>query len=85
VNLFERLLKLYYMLGAHGFQPVILAAWEPEIGRITVEDQTGQIVVKTPISKITRAKWTGFVAQVVECLLCKPEALSSNSSSVKNK
>jgi hypothetical protein len=29
------------------------------------------------ISKITRAKWAGGVAQVVECLLCKHEALSS--------
>jgi hypothetical protein len=25
----------------------------------------------TPPSKITRAKWTGGVAQVVQCLLCK--------------
>jgi hypothetical protein len=30
------------------------------------------------ISKITRAKWTGGVAQVVELLLCKHEVLSSN-------
>jgi hypothetical protein len=34
-----------------------------------------------PISKLTRAKWTGGVAQVVE--LCKYESLSSNSSSRK--
>jgi hypothetical protein len=32
-----------------------------------------------PISKITRAKWTGGVAEVVESLLCKCEALSSMS------
>jgi hypothetical protein len=32
------------------------------------------------IFKITRAKWTGGVAQAVELLLCKSEALSSNSS-----
>jgi hypothetical protein len=28
-------------------------------------------------------KWTGGVGQVVECLLCKQEALSSNPSSSK--
>jgi hypothetical protein len=41
-----------------------------------------QIVHETPISKITRAKWTGGVdvTQPVECLLCKHEVLSSNSS-----
>jgi hypothetical protein len=33
---------------------------------------------REPISKITRARWTGGVAQVVECLLCKCEALSLN-------
>jgi hypothetical protein len=31
-----------------------------------------------PISKMTRAKWTEGVAQAVEHLLCKDEALSSN-------
>jgi hypothetical protein len=31
------------------------------------------------ISKITKVKWTGGVAQAIECLLCKCEALSSNS------
>jgi hypothetical protein len=33
--------------------------------------------LRDPISKITRAKWTGSVAQAVEHLLCKCEALSS--------
>jgi hypothetical protein len=37
------------------------------------------------IPKITRAKWTGGVAQVVESLLCKCKALSSNSSLIKKK
>jgi hypothetical protein len=46
---------------------------EAEIGRIMVQAQPRQIVLKTPISKITRAKWTGGVAQAVEL-----EALSSN-------
>jgi hypothetical protein len=38
-----------------------------------------------PISKITRVKWTGSVAQAVEHLLCKYKALSSNPSSIKKK
>jgi hypothetical protein len=38
-----------------------------------------------PISKIARAKWTGGVAQGVEHLLCKYEALSSNTGATKNK
>jgi hypothetical protein len=58
--------------------PVILTTWEAEIGRIVVQGQPGQIVHKTTISKITTAKWTGGVAQVVEHLLCKCEDLSSN-------
>jgi hypothetical protein len=32
-------------------KPVILAMWEAEIGRIVVQDQSRQIVCKTPISK----------------------------------
>jgi hypothetical protein len=38
-----------------------------------------------PISKITRAKWAGSMAQEVECLLCKHETLGSNPSRIKNK
>jgi hypothetical protein len=60
--------------------PVILATWESEIRKIAVQGQPRQIVLETPISKITRAKWTVGVVQVVECLLCKGEALSSNPS-----
>jgi hypothetical protein len=37
------------------------------------------------ISKIARAKWTGGMAQAVECLLCKCEALSSNPTKTKYK
>jgi hypothetical protein len=45
---------------------------------MAVQDQPGQTVHETPISKITRAKWTEGVVQVH--LLCKLEALSSNPS-----
>jgi hypothetical protein len=34
-----------------------------------------------PTSKVITAKWTRDVAQEVECLLCRCEALSSNLSS----
>jgi hypothetical protein len=35
--------------------PVILATWEAVI-RIVVHGEPGQIILETPISKITRAK-----------------------------
>jgi hypothetical protein len=41
------------------FMLVILASWGAEISRTTVHSQPEQIVHKTPISKITRAKWCG--------------------------
>jgi hypothetical protein len=37
------------------------------------------------ISKRTRAKWTGGVAEAFELLLCKLEALSSTPSPTKRK
>jgi hypothetical protein len=43
-----------------------------------VQGQTRQTVCENPISKRARAKWTRGVAQVVELLLCKFEALSSH-------
>jgi hypothetical protein len=54
--------------------PVILATCEAEIRMIVVRGQPGQIVYKTPLSKITKAKWPVDVAQAVEHLLCKCEA-----------
>jgi hypothetical protein len=36
------------------------------------------------ISKITRAKWTGDVAQAIGRLLCNQKALSPNPSTTKN-
>jgi hypothetical protein len=41
--------------------------------------------MRAPISKISRAKWTGGIDQVVEFLLWKCEALSSNPSPTKKK
>jgi heme/copper-type cytochrome/quinol oxidase subunit 2 len=38
-----------------------------------------------PISKITRAKWTGCVAQAVEHLLCKHKVLSSKHIRTKKR
>jgi hypothetical protein len=61
---------------------MILATWEAEIGKTTVQGQSGKIVQETSISKITRAE-TGGVVQAVELLLCKHEALSSNPSPTK--
>jgi hypothetical protein len=56
--------------------PVILATWEAEIRSTAIWGQPGENSSQDPISKITRAKWTGGVAQVVKHLLCKHEALS---------
>jgi hypothetical protein len=64
---------------------VIPATWEAEIRRIAVGGHPRHIVQETPIPKITRAKWTEGMAQVVEHLLCKCKALSSNSSHTKKK
>jgi hypothetical protein len=40
----------------------------------------GKQFTRPPSSKITKAKWTGGVAQTAEHLLCKCKALSSNPS-----
>jgi hypothetical protein len=50
------------------------------MGRIKVQGQLRQTVQGNPFLKITRAKWTGVVAQAVVHLLHKDEALSSNPS-----
>jgi hypothetical protein len=68
-----------FLAWCHWLTHVSLATWEVEIRRIVVWGQPRGIVLKTPISKVTRAKWTGGVAQVVEWLLCKCKALSLNS------
>jgi hypothetical protein len=53
---------IYLALVAHACNPSYL---EAEIGRIMAQGQPRQIVLKTSSPKITRAKWTGGVAQVV--------------------
>jgi hypothetical protein len=50
-----------------------------------VLNQPRQIALKTPISKITREKWTRDVTQVVGHLLCKHEALNSNPNCTRKK
>jgi hypothetical protein len=41
--------------------------------------------MRSPISKINRPEWTGSVTQVIEHLLCRHGALSSNSMPTKGK
>jgi hypothetical protein len=50
--------------------------WQTEMWRTEIRGHPRQIVLENPSPKITRAKWTGGVAQEVECLLCKEETLS---------
>jgi hypothetical protein len=58
--------------------PIILATCQAEIRRIKVQSQPRLLVCKSTCLKITKAKWIRGVAQVVECLLCKFEVLSSS-------
>jgi hypothetical protein len=51
--------------------------------RIVAQGQPGKIVHKTPISKITGAKWIGGVPQVVQLVLYKHKGLSLNFSPTK--
>jgi hypothetical protein len=55
------------------------------MGRFEAGTQPGQIVGDTPSPKKSRTTWTGGVAQVVECVLCKCEALNLNPSPTKKK
>jgi hypothetical protein len=51
-----------------------------------VQGQPRQIVwLRSHFQKITRAKWTGRMTQVVECLLWKYKVLSSNPSPPRKK
>jgi hypothetical protein len=44
--------------------PAILATWEVEIWRITIQGQSEQMVLQDSISKITTAKWIGGVTHM---------------------
>jgi hypothetical protein len=56
-----------------------------EIRRILVQSQPGQILAETLSQQNTSQKGAGGVAQVVEHLPSKNEALNSNPSTVKKK
>jgi hypothetical protein len=63
---------------------VILVTWE---GGCNSEDWSSRPAQSNSSqdsnSKMTRAKWTGAMTEVVECLLCMCKALSSNLSPTK--
>jgi hypothetical protein len=77
--------KKCILAGHWWLTPVILATWEADIRRIMVQGHPKQIIHKNPISKITRAKWTGGAAQAIKHLFCKHEALSSNLNPTQEK
>jgi hypothetical protein len=60
----------------HACNPIHLRGWDQE--NHTLRPAWADSL-QVPISKITRAKWTGGVVQGIEHLLCKCETLSSNS------
>jgi hypothetical protein len=60
--------------------PIILAPWEAEIRKILVQSSHADRS-QDPTSKITIAKWTGGVTQVVENLLFQVPACSARSNS----
>jgi hypothetical protein len=49
------------------YTPNYLGGWDQE----DCGSRPAQAMLRAPVSKISRAKWNGGVAQVVECLLCK--------------
>jgi hypothetical protein len=68
------------LTGCWWLRPIILTAWEAEIGRIAIRGQPGQIV-----GEIYLQNSQSKMAQVEKCLLCKSKALSSNPSPTKRK
>jgi hypothetical protein len=60
--------------------PVIPPTQEAEIRRIVLQSQTGQIVCETLSQINSTQNWAGRVAQGVESLPSRCEALSSNPS-----
>jgi hypothetical protein len=66
--------------------PIIKTIWEAEIKRIAIQGQPRKTVLENLICKITRAKWTGDMAQEVDHFFseCK-EALNSKPVPPKGK
>jgi hypothetical protein len=64
---------------------IILASQETEIRRITGQNQSRQTVCETLSRKYLTQKMAGGMAQEVQCLPSKYEALSSNPSATKRK
>jgi hypothetical protein len=62
-----------FLAGCWWLTPVTLATWEAELRMIIVPKVSQGKEFMRPISKITRAKWTGGVAQVQSSEL-KPQS-----------
>jgi hypothetical protein len=79
------ILKAHIWARHQWLMSVILAIWEAEISRIMVWSQPRQTVSETLTGKYPTPKKAGRVAQVVEHLPRKCEALNSNPSTAKKK
>jgi hypothetical protein len=66
---------------AHACNPSYLRSWDEKDCSLRPAWGNG---LRDSIFKITKAKWTGGMAQVVEHLLCKHEALSLKAIPTKN-
>jgi hypothetical protein len=65
---------------AHACNSTYLGGWDQE----NHDSRSAQAhSPQDPLSKITRAEWTGGVAQEVECLFCMCRTLSSNPGTTK--
>jgi hypothetical protein len=64
--------------------PVILATWKAEIRRIA-NFRPVWASSQDPISKITKAKWTGGLGSSSSVPALQGKALNSNSSTTKKK
>jgi hypothetical protein len=71
------------VLAAHARNPSYLEGWDQEDH--SLRSAWKKKSSRDPISKITREKWTGGVAQAVQHLLCKHKALSSNASPARER
>jgi hypothetical protein len=78
-------LRLNPKAGYQWLIPVSLATQEAVIRRIPVQSQPQANNSQDPITKISNTKRTGRVAQVIQHLPSKREALISNTSTTKKK